>query len=71
MDDLFIELLQIALVTRERLSRVPNTTEWVALYQESQRQTVSGLMVEGLERLPKDQLPKQNLLLQWIGGSDE
>lgn len=67
MGDLFIELLQIALGGREVLSRVPSADEWIALYQESQRQAVLSLMVDGLERLPKEQLPRQDLLLQWIG----
>lgn len=67
MHNLFIELLQVSLGTREELSREPSADEWVALYQESQRQAVLGLMVEGLERLTKEQLPKQDLLLRWIG----
>lgn len=67
MRNLFIEILQMALGTRERLSRVPNGAEWIALRQESQRQAVLGLMVEGLELLPKEQRPPKELLLQWIG----
>jgi len=67
MDSLFIELLQVSLGIREEFSRVPSAAEWLPLYQESQRQAVLGLLVDGLERLPNDQLPKQDLLLQWIG----
>jgi hypothetical protein len=67
MENLFIELLQVSLGTREMLSRIPSAAEWVALYQESQRQAVLSLMVDGLERLPQEQLPKQVFLLQWIG----
>ncbi len=67
MGDLFIELLQVALGTRERLSHVPRTEEWVALYQEAQRQTIIGVMVDGLEHLPHGQRPQKDMLLQWIG----
>lgn len=65
--NLFVELLQLSLGMCDRLSRVPSASEWSALYQESQRQAVLGIMVDGLERLPSEQLPQQRLLLQWIG----
>ncbi len=65
--NLFLELLQVALGTRGCLSRTPSATEWVELYKASQTQTVVGIMADGLERLPHDQLPMKELLLQWIG----
>lgn len=67
MFGLLFELIQVALGTRDRLSHGPNAAEWVALYQESQRQAVVGVMVDGLECLPQDQLPPKEMLLQWIG----
>ncbi len=65
--NLFIELLQVALGTREKLSRVPNAAEWGRLLAESQRQAVLGVMLCGLEKLPKEQQPPQEVLFQWIG----
>ena len=65
--NLFLELVQVSLGTRDRLSRTPSTAEWVDLYNASQTQAVVGIMADGLERLPQDQLPKKELLLQWIG----
>lgn len=67
--DLFIELLQVALGTREQLSRVPSAHEWEALYEEAERQAIVGLMLGGLDRLPKEQLPQKEFLLQWVGMS--
>lgn len=67
MLNLFVELLQVSLGSRDSLSRTPSDVEWTTLYKESQRQAVLGLMVDGLERLPQEQLPRQSLLLQWIG----
>lgn len=64
---LFFELLQTALGNRDKLSRVPNKNEWMAIYQESERQSILGVMVDGLERLPDEQRPTQDILLQWIG----
>lgn len=65
--DLFFELLQIALGNRDKLSRVPTRKEWTSLYQESEKQSILGIMFDGLERLPDEQRPPQDILLQWIG----
>lgn len=72
MDNLFFELLQVALGTRENLSRVPSAAEWGLLFEEVERQAVVGFLLEGLQRcmvhgdgcmanLPLD------LKLEWIG----
>lgn len=65
----FFELLQLALGNREALSAVPTGEEWREIYGESQRQAVSGVALYGLEKLTKEQMPRQELLLQWIGTS--
>jgi hypothetical protein len=64
---LFFELIQTAMGNRENLSWVPTTAEWSAIYEESKKQAITGVMVNGLERLPKEQRPGKELLLQWIG----
>lgn len=67
MQNLFVELLQVTIGTRDKLSRVPSTAEWAAIYDEAERQAVAGIMLAGLERLPNNQRPRQDILLQWIG----
>lgn len=67
MRELFIELLQVSLGTRDGLSRVPSAVEWQGLFDEAQRQAVAGILACGIERLPKEQQPPQTILLQWIG----
>lgn len=64
---LFFELLQVAVGNRERLSRVPTAVEWSDLYEESERQAVTGILLQGIEQLPAEQRPFQDILLQWIG----
>lgn len=64
---LFFELLQVALGNRERLSQNPSAEEWVEIYTESERQTVAGILLHGIDRLPVEQRPSQMFLLQWIG----
>ena len=67
MENLFNELIQISLGGRDRLSRVPSEAEWEMLLQEARRQCVVGVLLEGVERLPAELVPYQQMLLQWIG----
>lgn len=67
MQELFIELLQVTLGTRDCLSRVPTSIEWQFILDEAQRHAVVGIMVVGLDKLPSEQRPEKTVLLQWIG----
>ncbi len=67
MRSLFIELLQVSLGSRDGLSRTPSVAEWGNLLAESQRQAILGVLLCGLEKLPKEQQPPQEILFQWIG----
>lgn len=67
MVSLFLELLQVSIGTRERLSRVPSAVEWQEIMDEAQRQAITGIMTWGIESLPEEQKPPKELLLQWIG----
>lgn len=71
MYSLFIELLQVSLGTRDKLSRVPLSTEWTVAYDEAERQAVEGIMLAGLDHLPENQRPPQNILFQWIGACQQ
>ena len=67
MQDLFIELLQVAIGTRDSLSRAPSSIEWQTLYDECLRQAVDCVILGGIDYLPENQRPPKDLLLQWIG----
>lgn len=67
MDVLLIELIQIALGNKDTLSRIPSQKEWATLLDVAQEQAVVGITAQGLDRLPKEQLPAKGQLLQWIG----
>lgn len=67
VDDLFFELIQVALGKRERLSHNPSAGEWDSLYAETIKQSVAGVAFEGVQKLPKEQWPPQPLLFKWIG----
>ncbi len=64
---LFFELLQVALGARLCLSNVPTEEEWSEAYDMASKQAVVGMMISGIEKLPSEQKPSQEILLQWIG----
>lgn len=66
---LFFELIQIALGNRDKLTRVPSSEEWNVLYEIARMQAIDGILQYGLERLPAEQRPYLDLLLEWIGAA--
>ena len=67
MQDLFFELIQMSLGSRDQLSRIPSEADWRTLYNEAPKHAIVGVLLDGIERLPESQRPSQAILLQWIG----
>lgn len=67
MQNPFLELLKISLGNASKLSSPPSRNEWKYIYDESQKQAIMGVMTDGLERLPAEQRPPKDIILQWIG----
>lgn len=65
--NLFFELLQVAVGTRERLSCCPDAAEWNRIQDLAVKQTLVGVLMDGLDRLPAEQRPPKSFLLKWIG----
>lgn len=65
------ELIQVALGHRERLSNIPTAKEWKDVFDEASKQAVVGICIAGVDKLPKEQMPPQMLLLEWIGLSEQ
>ena len=69
---LFLELLQVALGTRDRLSRNPSAEEWNQLYLMAKKQAITGFIFTALDDLSfKGQKPPKSLVLEWIGVSEQ
>lgn len=66
-ETLFFELLQVCVGTRDSLKQVYTDKQWNEALEMAQEQTITGVLVTALERLPKEQLPSKMLLLQWLG----
>ena len=61
MRESFFELIQVALGTRDGLSRVPSAREWEAMYDEAWKQSVAGICFAGIKRLPEAQQPLEEM----------
>ena len=67
MNQLFYELIQVALGTRICLSRTPNETEWVKLYSMAKKQSLVGVCFAGVKKLQTQrQDPPEMLYLTWL-----
>lgn len=51
IDNLFFELLRVAIGTQESLSHVPSVREWEELYHIAQKQALIGICFAGLQKL--------------------
>lgn len=54
INNLFFELLRVAIGTQSSLSRVPSAQEWKALYDMAKKQSLVGICFAGLQRLGAD-----------------
>lgn len=54
MDELFFELILVAICTQESLSRLPLAREWGELYKAAKKQSLVGVCFAALQRLGAD-----------------
>lgn len=67
---MLIELLQVVLGIRNSLSRIPSDDGWNDVYKQAARQGIVGVLYGGMERVPKEQRPHKELLLEWFGQAE-
>ena len=72
MNDLFFELIRVALGNADRLSHKPKPKEWQMLYDMAKKQSLVGICFAGVHRLVNSEkedyygMPKM-LYLTWLG----
>lgn len=66
----FIELMRVALGNAKRLDVTPTPKEWEELFAMSVRQGLVGVMFDGVERLPKEQMPPVEMIMDWAAAED-
>lgn len=64
---LFFHLLQISLGIREKLDIAPTPSDWLEIFTMSKKQSLTGVCFSGVERLPKEQSPGEDLIMEWMG----
>ena len=68
IENLFFELIQIAIGTQSCLSHTPTTDEWCELYDLSKKQSLLGVCFAGVQKLVEQQQePPEMLYLTWMG----
>lgn len=68
--ELFFELIRVSVGTGKQLSRTPSPKEWEELMQLALDQTLAGVLLDGIKRLPHEQCPPKPLLMNWHNASE-
>lgn len=64
---LFFQLLQVAIGKRDKLEYSPTQNEWAQLFAMAKKQSLAGICFSGVEKLPKEQSPGEDLIMDWMG----
>lgn len=68
INNLFFQLIQVAIGTRICLSHAPSADEWGELYVMAKKQSLVGVCFAGVQRLQQQrQEPPEMLYLTWMG----
>lgn len=68
INNIFFELLQVALGTRVCLSHTPDADEWGKLYEMAKKQSLVGVCFSPVQKLQgQHQEPPEMLYLKWMG----
>lgn len=67
IEQLFFELIRIALGNSDELSHKPTDNEWKQLYDMAKKQSLVGICFAAVQRLPEDMRPPEMLYLTWMG----
>lgn len=65
MTKYFIQLIQIYLGHRDKLSAIPTENEWKRIFSEAQRQSLIGILFSAIEQIPLEQKPPKAIKVQW------
>lgn len=68
IQELFFELIRVAIGSQDTLSRPPSAEEWKQLYDMAKKQSLVGICFAGVQRLQQHrQEPPEMLYLTWMG----
>ena len=67
IEQLFFELIRVALGNAVSLSHKPSDKEWKQLYGMAKKQSLVGICFAAIQRLQKETRPSEMLCLTWMG----
>lgn len=67
METFFFKLLRFSLGLEQSFDEDLSDKEWRELYKLCIKHSLAGIVFQGIERLPKEQIPGKVLLFQWYG----
>lgn len=70
MNELLFQIIKVALGNTDKLSCSLNGKEWEELYDAAEIQSLVGICFIGIQKLPKEQLPDLEMLMQWVGQAE-
>lgn len=65
MRETFLNLVRLGI--GQTGESIPNTVDWEAMKVLAEQQGLTAIVFDGIEQLPAEQRPSQELLLEWIG----
>ena len=63
--ELFFALIRCGIGKETSLPQTPTPVQWQELFDLSKKQTLAGITFAGVERLPAEQRPPKEIILQW------
>lgn len=64
---LFFQLLQVAIGNRKKLDSPPSHKNWSQLFAMAKKQSLTGICFTGVEKLPQEQSPGEDMIMEWMG----
>lgn len=65
MEQLFFELIRVSIGQADRLGHTPSVEEWEWLFNKAQEQTLGGVLLMALDRVPEEQRPPRKMVFNW------
>ena len=63
----YFEFIQYSLGIKDTLPTVAAEIDWADFYKFARKQSLSGVVFEGIQSLPKELAPRTDLLMRWMG----
>lgn len=65
----YFEFVQFSLGIKEELPAMDPQIDWVDFFRFAQKQSLLGVVFDGISKLPKEHAPDTGMLMQWMGKS--